>query len=79
MGINFHCFFFSLLGLFVLENPIVKGFVCKNLSDEALIPDKFLILNSYEPRSSLLRYQALPGLALGLLNIQESCTLNKGC
>ena len=75
MGINFHNFFFR----FWVCLPLVEGFICKNPSDEALLPDKFLILNSYEPRSSLLRYQALPGLALGLLNIQESCTLNKGC
>ena len=33
----------------------------------------------HQPRSSLLRYQALPGLAFSLLNIQEGCKLNRGC
>ena len=33
----------------------------------------------HQPRSFFVRYQALPGLAFSLLNIQEGCTLNKGC
>ena len=62
--------FFSFLALFV-QNPSVEGFIQTN---------SYLIV--YEFNSSAPLFPATlssPARTFSLLNIQEGCTLNKGC
>ena len=79
IGINFHFFLFTFG--FVCIKSLSRGIYLYESLKRGIYIDTFLI-NSYEFNSSALLSPARssnPPLTFSLLNIQEGCTLNKGC
>ena len=78
--INFHFFVHFWVCLYKILKSRDLWYLYESLK-RGIYPDKFLI-NSYEFNTSALLFPATsssPPLSFGLLNIQEGCTLNKGC
>ena len=80
IGINFHFFVHFWVCLYKIPTSRDLRYRYESLK-QGIYTDKFLI-HSYEFNSSALLFPATsssPPLTFSLLNIQEGCTLNKGC